>query len=92
MAADVSTSDTHADRDDIAATRARAGVSAACITSSISFSIDVKRAPELNTNCRWENVFVYPLKMMGGGEHEKVPEVQGFPVVVRLSTGLQLSS
>jgi hypothetical protein len=37
-------------------------------------------------------VLVYWLKMTGGGLHPKVPEVQGLPVVVKLSTGLQLSS
>ena len=44
------------------------------------------------THFRWVNVLVYPVKMMGAGEHVKVPEVQGFPVVVRLSTALQESS
>ena len=44
------------------------------------------------THCRCVNVLVYPVKMMGAGEHEKVPDVQGFPVVVRLSTALQASS
>ena len=37
-------------------------------------------------------LFVYPLKMMGGGLHEKIPVVQGFWLVVNPSTGLQPSS
>ena len=38
------------------------------------------------------NVFVYELNVIGGGVQPKVPDVHGLPVVVRLSTWLQLSS
>lgn len=44
------------------------------------------------THCNPLKVFVYPLKVIGAGVHENVPDVHGFPVVVSPSTTLQLSS
>jgi hypothetical protein len=42
--------------------------------------------------CRPVNVFLYPVKRMGGGEQLKMPWVHGFLSVVRPSTALHESS
>jgi hypothetical protein len=52
--------------------------------------------PELGSGrhayCKPLNVFLYPLKVIGGGVQLKVPDVHGFSVVVSESTALQESS
>ena len=45
-----------------------------------------------NTDFKPVKVLIYPSKMMGGGEHAKIPWSQGFLFVVSPSTTLQPSS
>ena len=84
---------TYADRDNVATASARVRVSAARIPSKgVFMTIVTLRRMKKSTHFKPVKVFVYPSKMMGGGEHAKIPCVQGFSFVVRPSTALQESS
>ena len=88
---------THADRDDVTATRAGVRVRTALVTATKklfdqpSLDVDINEH-RVETYTWWLKLFVYLLKITGGGEQPKVPSLHGFLSVIRPSTCLHESS